>query len=568
MIIRNILLSLVIFLTFSCFNNYQSADIIIFSSVYTVDNRIPWADALAVKRDKIIFVGNKEGALKFKSDSTVIINKPDGMVLPGFIDTHVHLLWGGIEMSECRLSDLTSSQQILSAIATYIEKYPNREWIRGNGWSLPAFLNGNPSKELLDEIVSDRPVYLLSADGHSAWVNSKALALAGVDRYTKNPKNGRIERNPMNGEPSGILREDAMNLVEAFIPPYTKEQIDKGLFLSVKEASKVGITAILDAGTESYKSKNPDISRYDGLDAYRDATGYKTIPLRINATQYVSPESWREDLVKIKKRRFKNEYGAMNTVKIFSDGVIEAGTASLLDSYEGTNNNGILNWVPDTLKKVVTLYDSAGFQIHFHAIGDRAIRTTLDAFEYARNINGSKDIRHMISHVQLIHPQDLVRFKELDIIASFQPLWAYPDQYIKELTLPVLGSVRSKWNYPINSLLLTGARITGGSDWSVTSLNPLYGIEVAVTRQEPGNPDGDILYKEEAVDLETILKAYTLDGAYSLFKDHEIGSIEIGKLADIIILDRNLFDISAHEIHKAKVVMTMFNGEIVYDNKY
>jgi len=565
MIIRNSIFPLVIVFTLSCDDNNRSADIIILSSVYTVNMNHPWAEALVVRGDKIIFVGHKSDALKFKNESTIVINEPNGMVLPGFIDTHVHLLWGGIEMDECNLSGLASPGEVELAIASYAKKYPNREWIRGNGWSLPIFPNGNPSKEFLDKIVSERPVYLLSSDGHSAWVNSKALEISGVDRHTKDPKNGRIERDSVDGQPSGILREDAMHLVESMIPPYTKEQIDKGLSSSVKEATKVGITSILDAGTESYNQKNSNLAGYDGLDAYQNATNYRTIPLRINATQYVSPESWREDLIRIKKRRFKNKLGTMNTVKMFTDGVIEGGTASLLEVYKGTNHYGILNWVPDTLKKVVAAYDREGFQIHFHAIGDRAIRITLDAFEYARNVNGFRDMRHMISHAQLIHPKDMGRFKELDIIACFQPLWAYPDPYMKELTLPVLGPVRSKWNYPLKSLVSTGARITGGSDWSVTSLNPLYGIEVAVTRKEPGNINGEVLFIEEAIDLKTIIKAYTLDAAYSLFKDNEIGSLEKNKLADITLLDKNLFDIPNHEIHNAEVIMTIFNGEIVYD---
>jgi hypothetical protein len=257
----------------------------------------------------------------------------------------------------------------------------------------------------------------------------------------------------------------------------------------------------------------------------------------------------------------------MNTVKIFADGVIEAGTGALLDPYVGTNNFGVLNWDPDTLKVVVSTIEDEGFQIHFHAIGDKAIRTTLDAFEYAREKNGLNNMRHMISHAQLIHPEDIERFKKLDIITSFQPLWAYPDPYMKELTIPVLGPIRSKWNYPLKSLLSSGARITAGSDWSVTSLNPLFGIEVAVTRRELGSPDGEILNQDEIVDLEDILKAYTLEGAFSLFRENEIGSLKKGKLADVILLDKNLFKIPPHEIHQAKVMMTIFNGRVVYSEK-
>ena len=547
-----------------CDSQEKSADIILIAPSFTMNADQPWASAVVIKGDKIIFVGDEQDAVLYQNSATQVIEMSGGMVLPGFIDSHVHLLWGGIEMNDCRLHDLKTSTQIFQALRDYVALHPKNEWLRGSGWELPIFPDGNPRKEWLDEISPDKPVFLLSADGHSAWVNSKALALAGINAQTPDPVNGRIERDPNSKEPSGVLREDAMGLVEPLLPLYTKDQIDTGLQFAVKEANRLGITAILDAGTESYTSNDSIRRSYDGLDSYREATLDKKISMRVAVSQYANPESWKDDLTQMKKRRFANELGVMNTVKIFSDGVIEGGTAALLEPYLGTDDHGILNWHPDTLKKAVAEYDKAGFQVHIHAIGDWGIRSTLDAFEYARQHNGVEDKRHMMSHIQLIHPKDVPRFKELNIIASFQALWAYPDKYITDLTLPVLGPVRSKWNYPINSVFLSGARITGGSDWTVSSLNPLYAIEVSVTRREPGNKDGDALLPEEAVKLETMLRAYTLEGAFSLFKENEIGSLEAGKLADIIILDRNLFQIPPYEIHNASVVQTIFNGKIVY----
>lgn len=560
-------LKLIILCLLCCSKIDTVADIIILSNVYTMEENFSKVEALVVKDNRIIFVGDEKSALKYKSGHTLLIQEPDGMILPGFIDSHVHLIWGGIEMGECQLIGLTSDEEIISKIETYVNEYPDLKWIRGNGWSLPVFKDGNPSKNILDKINAKKPMYFLSADGHSAWVNSKALSIAGLTENTRDPINGRIERDPKSGAPSGVLREDAMALVETWIPNYTKEQIKNGLHISVKEANKFGITSILDAGTESIKPKKSKEVYFDGLDAYREATENKEISLRVNGSQYVSPLTWRKDIKNIKNRRFNNSQGSMNTVKIFADGVIEAGTGALLEPYVGTNNFGDLYWDPDTLKIVVSTIEKEGFQIHFHAIGDKAIRTTLDAFEYARKINRLTNMRHMISHAQLIHPEDIARFKKLDIIASFQPLWAYPDPYMKELTIPVLGPIRSKWNYPLRSLLSSGARIAAGSDWSVTSLNPLYGIEVAITRQKLGSPDGEILNKDETVDLEAILEAYTIEGAHSLFRENEIGSLKKGKLADIILLDKNLFKIPPHEIHKAKVIMTIFNGSVVYSEK-
>ena len=546
------------------FSQQKSADIILIAPAYTMDPDRPWADAVVIKGNGIIFVGDKKDALTYQNSATRLIERSDGMVLPGFIDSHVHLVAGGIEMSDCRLYDLETPAEIFQTLRDFIDAHPDDEWIRGGGWDLPIFPDGNPRKEWLDEISPDKPVFLVSADAHTAWVNSKALALAGINAQTPDPLNGRIERDPNSREPSGVLREDAMGLVEPFLPLYTKDQIVAGLQFAVEEANRFGITAILDAGTEGYASYDSIRGSYDGLDSYREATLDKEISMRVAASQYANPGSWKDDLTRIKKRRFANELGAMNTVKIFADGVIEGGTAALLEPYIGTDDRGILNWHPDTLKKAVAEFDKAGFQIHIHAIGDWGIRSTLDAFEFARRQNGLGDKRHMMSHVQLIHPQDVPRFKELDIIASFQALWAYPDKYITDLTLPVLGPVRSKWNYPINSVYLSGGRIAGGSDWTVSSLNPLDAIEVAVTRRGLGKKDGDALFPEEAVKLETMLRAYTLEGAYSLFKEREIGSLKAGKLADVIILDMNLFRIPAHEIHNAAVVQTIFNGKIVY----
>ena len=542
----------------------KSATIIIVAPSYTMNTKQPWAEALVIRDDKIIFVGDKRDALTYQNSVTQLIERPDGMVLPGFIDSHVHLLSGGIEMNDCRLHDLETPAEIYQTIRDFIKTHPDDEWIRGSGWALPIFPDGNPRKEWLDKISTDKPIFLVSVDAHSAWLNSKALTLAGINAQTPDPPNGRIERYPKSNDPSGVLREDAMGLVEQLLPLYTKDQIDGGLKFAVQKANRMGITALLDAGTEGYVSYDSIQGRYDGLDSYREETFNKKISIRVAASQYANPESWKNDLKQIKERRFSNELGAMNTVKIFADGVIEGGTAALLEPYLGTDDCGILNWDPDTLKKAVAEFDKAGFQIHIHAIGDWGIRSTLDAFEFARQQNGLKDKRHMMSHIQLIHPDDVHRFKELNIIASFQALWAYPDKYITDLTLPVLGPVRSRWNYPINSVALSGARIAGGSDWTVSSLNPLDAIEVAVTRRGPGLKDGDALFPEEAVKLETMLRAYTLEGAYSLFKENQIGSLEVGKLADIIILDRNLFQIPIYEIHNALVVQTIFNGKVVF----
>ena len=553
-------LALCLFFLNSCYKQKMS-DIIIVAPIFTMNENQPWAEAVAIKNNSILYVGNKKHVFKYKDNDTHIIENPNGLVLPGFIDNHVHLIESGIEFNGAQLTGLTSISQINQEINKYINKYPNKEWIRGSGFDLTIFKNGNPKKEFLDKITGNRPAYFLSSDAHTAWVNSKALELAGITKYTKDPPNGTIERDPKTKEPSGTLREDAMKLVSEVLPLYSKKDLDIALHKASNEASKFGITTIFDAGSESIRATE---SSYGPIDAYRNATKNNKISLRVESSFVVYPDTWKQDIIKLKKNRFKNNFGSLNTIKIYADGVIEGGTASLFVPYKDTDNYGLLNWHIDTLKQVIAMFEKEGANIHIHAIGDRAISDVLDAFEYAKNENKFYNNRHVISHVQLVHPKDLIRFNKLGIIASFQALWAYPDNYIKELTLPVLDSARASWMYPLRSISSSGGIIVGGSDWSVTSLDPLKAIEVAITRKEPGSESGETLNSHESVSLNTILKAYTIDAAYALFKEDIIGSIEVGKVADIIMLNKNIFKSPNHEIHKAKVDITIFDGKIVY----
>ena len=553
-------LALCLFFFNSCYKENMS-DIIIIAPIFTMNENQLWAEAVAIKNNSIIYVGNKKNVFAYKDNDTHVIENPNGLVLPGFIDNHVHLIESGIEFSGCQLAGLKNEKEIIQEINIYVNKYPNKEWIRGSGFDLTIFKNGNPKKELLDKIIGNRPAYFLSSDAHTAWVNSKALELAGITKYTKDPLNGTIERDPKTKEPSGALREEAKKLVSKILPLYSKEELDIALYKASKEANKFGITTIFDAGSESIRTNE---SSYGPIDAYRNATKHNDITLRVESSFVVYPDTWKQDIEKLKTNRFENNFGALNTIKIYADGVIEGGTASLFEPYKGTKNHGILNWNIDSLKQVIEIFEKEGANIHVHAIGDRAISDVLDAFEYSQNKNKSYHRRHVISHAQLVHPKDIARFKKLGIVASFQALWAYPDNYIKELTLPVLDSVRASWMYPLGSISSNGGVIVGGSDWSVTSLDPLKAIEVAVTRKEPGRKNGEALNPHESVSLPTILKAYTIDAAYALFKDDIIGSIKVGKMADIVLLNENIFNSPNHEIHKAVVDVTIFDGKIVY----
>lgn len=533
----------------------QPADLVFTNAaVYTVDANRTWAEAVAIKGDRITYVGVTSGAAKWVGTETRVIDAAGKMLLPGFHDSHVHLVGGGVEMGECDINGLTKLDEILKAIETFAAKHPEKVWIRGGGW--PLTLNGgNPRKEILDKIVADRPVVIEAFDGHSTWVNSKALELAGITNETPDPPRGRIERDEKTGDPTGTLRESAIRLVTNKIPPYTAEDYTIGLRRGLKEANRVGITSVQEAAI-----RDGHLAAYAALHQSGELTVKAVGALQIEpekmGTQVPQFVEWRE---KFRTSRFRP-----TAVKIFLDGVIESQTAALIEPYVGGDKRGWLNIEPEILKPLAADLDRLGFQIHIHAIGDRAIQSSLDAFEFARARNGSRDSRHHIAHIQLFDPQDIARFRHLGVVANFQPLWASADEYIVQMTEPVLGPKRSRWLYPIRSVANSGAIIAAGSDWSVSSINPLDAIQVAVTRrgleEEPGPP----WLPEEVVDLPMMLAAYTINGAYVNFQERETGSIEVGKAADLVVLDRNLFDVPKHEIHQTKVLLTILDGKEVY----
>lgn len=512
-------------------------------------------ESLAVRNGRIVYAGTDQVARSYIGDETRVIELAGRVVLPGFHDTHMHPR-GGIGLSEITLDDLESREAILDSVRSYASMHPDKTWIRGRGWQLPVFPDANPRKDWLDEIIPDRPVYLTAADGHSAWVNSRALALAGVTRETKDPPNGRIERDSATGEPSGTLRESAADLVGKHLPKRSAEEIETGIRRAIAMANAVGITSLYDA----------DAGR-DILQAYSALDSADLLTARVVAAIETDPGAGpgQVDTLRAWRGRYAGRrYFSPRAAKIFADGVIEAKTAALLAPYEGGTGRGEPNLSPDAMDTLVATLDAAGFQVHVHAIGDRAVRMTLDAFEFARRHNGPRDARPMIAHLELIDPADIPRFAALGVIPSFQPLWAYADRYITDLTEPVLGPARSRWLYPIGSVTRAGARLAAGSDWSVSSMNPFEAIQVAITRRAPDAPAGAPWIAEELVDLRTMLRAYTQGGAYAAGEESTNGTLEVGKAADLIVLDRNIFQIPATEIHSVRVLLTLLDGREVW----
>ena len=545
----------------------QDAELLMLNGkVYTVNHEQSWAEAIAITDGRIIWVGNSEDANQWQGEGTRTIDLGGKMVLPGFQDIHIHPVHSGVSYQQCALFDTEGVELLQQRIKQCAESEPG-EWIRGGGWLVTNFApSGLPDKKLLDEIVPDRPVALKSSDGHSMWVNSLALELAGINADTQDPAGGRIDRYPNSTEPSGSLQEtSAMNLVHIVEPELTQKELEAGLAYSRDHLHSLGITAVQDA-----LLKLTPGDAYFGLPAYLALEERGELNLHvINAMYWQNDISLEEQLPAFLKARDESTPYIHNTaIKIWQDGVIETETAALLEPYlnRGDQFVGELLNEPAVLNEAVAALDAAGFQIHFHAIGDRAIRSAFDSIQAAREANGKHDNRHHISHIQLFSPEDIPRFAELDVVANFQPLWAIEDGYITDLTIPRIGEERGKFLYPIGSVQRTGARVAFGSDWYVTSANPLDGIEAAVTRLDPDGKTDEPLGENEEINLAQAIENYTLNSAYVNFLDVDTGSIEIGKLADIIVLDRNLFDVPASEINQVRVIATLFRGELVFGN--
>jgi predicted amidohydrolase YtcJ len=530
------------------------ADVVLRNTiVYTVDSANPRAEAIAIKDGRIVFVGPNDSVGAFVGRNTRVLDLPGRMVLPGFHDTHVHPVTGGIELGECNLNPAVTLDDVRRIVRAC---QPAGEWVRGGGFQLPVFTGGNPTRQLLDSLVPDHPAYLTSADGHSAWVNSRALTLAGVTKATRDPANGRIERDA-SGEPSGTLRETAMGLVSSKLPQRREADYLAGLERGIAMAAGFGITTLHEAS-----ATEPIAVAYSQADSLGKLTAHAVVSLLVDTDAPVDSEVKR--LAALRSRTMRGDVRPV-AAKIFMDGVLEAQTGALLQPYvDRPGYRGELNVPPAKFNALVKALDSAGFKVHVHAIGDRAIRFALDGFEQQRARDGGAGPRHIVSHIQLFDPADIPRFAALGVVPSFQPLWAYADTYIKDLTEPRLGPERSRHLYPIARVVKTGALVAAGSDWSVSSMNPLEAIQVAVTRRGLDDSTGQAWLPDERVDVATMLRAYTLGGAIAGDRDSTTGSLTVGKNADVIVLSDNLLTVPVHRIGKTRVLLTLQRGREVY----
>lgn len=521
----------------------------------------PTVTPVAVTGDRITAVGAP--ARELTGPRTEVVDLAGRLLLPGFQDAHLHPVPAGLELTQCDLTGARTAEETVRAVRAYADAHPGREWITGGGWSMEAFEGGTPTKEVLDAVVPDRPVYLPNRDHHGAWANSRALELAGVTRATPDPADGRFERDA-SGEPTGMLQEGAMRYVGRLAPPATPADRLAALLYAQRHLHALGITAWQDALVGAF------LGMEDPSDAYVTAAREGSLTARVVGALWWDRERGAEQIPELVARRAALSHGRFRagSVKLMLDGVAENGSAALLDPYLdtcgcATANRGTSFIDPALLPSYVTELDALGFQCHFHALGDRAVRDALDAVEAARKANGPSDTRPHLAHLQVVHPDDVPRFARLGATANIQPLWAAHEPQMDELTIPFLGSERAGRQYPFGSLLRSGARLAAGSDWPVSSPDPLQGIHVAVNRVTPGGT-GPVFLPAERLGLTAAFTAYTAGSAYANHLD-DTGTVRAGSLADLVVLDRDPYAGPPGEIGATGVALTYVGGERVHE---
>lgn len=528
--------------------------IIVNGKVFTGD--APSAEAVAVQGNKVLRVGSNREIQRLARAQTTVIDARGGSVLPGFNDAHMHLLGGGLALDQVSLDEATTVAAIRQTIRAWAEVNPARPWIRGRGWLYAAFDDGLPTRQLLDQLVPDRPAYLVAYDGHTGWANSVALEMAGITRTSEDPVNGVIVRDA-RGEPTGVLKEAAMGLMSRVLPAPSRDERLSAVRAAMVEANRVGITSVQNAG-----GSLEDLELYDELRRRGELT------VRVYQALSVDPAASPEELDALNRTRERFSDDALlktGAVKLTADGVVETRTAAMLEPYSGTEDRGRLHVESADLARLVTELDRRGWQVMTHAIGDAAVQATLDAYEAAASANPApaRGRRHRIEHVETPDPEDVARFGKLGVVASLQPAHGVPPA-ADDPWLTNLGGERAARGWMSGSLLKAGATLAFGSDWPVVDLNPLVGIFVAVNRtSKDGEPEGG-WEPGERLSLADAIRAFTSGAAWASFDDQRKGAVERDMLADIVILSEDLFGLPPERLLEAEVVVTIMDGQVVY----
>lgn len=561
--------SVVAVLFASCLSAHGSAApadlILVHGRIYTLDSEHPAAEAIAVSGGKILAVGSEPEVARYRGPSTQVIDAKGRLVLPGFTDCHVHFLDASLALGQLSLEDATTVAEVQRRVKAYAAAHPSPAWVLGRGWSYPLFPpTGLPDKKHLDQVVPDRPVYLESFDGHSWWANSKALEAAHITKDTPSPAGGTIVRDPATGEPTGAIKEDAADaLVRRAIPEPSRQAKLEALRAGIRLANQFGLTRVhVLGGVNAGRDDLHNVDLYEELRRNGELTlrfhlAYRLDPPDVSARQM-------EEIVQARDR-YRDEWIAAGSVKFFMDGVIETHTAAMLEPYsDDPATSGQLLWDADHYKDIVGKLDAQGIQIFTHAIGDRSIRLVLDAYESAARRNRRKDARHRIEHVEAVSTPDIPRFGTLGVIASMQPLHAYPDDDILQVWARNMGPERAQRGWAWQSIARKGGVIAFGSDWPIVTLSPWPGLQSAVTRQTSDGQPKQGWIPSERMALPDAIRAYTLGAAFAGHREQSEGSIRAGKLADLIVVSQDLFHIDPLRIGETKVLLTMVGGRVVY----
>jgi predicted amidohydrolase YtcJ len=539
--------------------------VIVHAEIYTLNPKQPWAESIAITGGQVVAVGTDQEIAAYRGTSTKVIDAKHHLLLPGFTDCHIHFLDGSLSLLQVNLDEAKTIPDIQQLVREFAAKHPESPWVLGRGWSYDVFgTSGMPDKKYLDEIIPDRPVYLEGFDAHTWWANSKALKTAGISRETKDPPGGKFVRDPRTGEPTGVIKEDAADdVVRRVIPLPSRPLMLQALRDGMRQANRAGLVrAISPGGTHVAGGDFEILDLYRELKREGQLTVRFSIALRIEPPE-ISPQTIKR--IESARRRYNDAWILAGSAKFFLDGVIESHTAAMLTPYaDDQTQSGNLLWNPELYKKAVRELDAAGVQIYTHAIGDRAVRLALDGYAEAAKANHTKDARHRVEHIETIAAEDVRRFGELGVIASFQPLHAYPNEDTLNIWARNAGSERAQRGFAWYSVQSAGGVLAFGSDWPVVTLNPWVGIQNAVTRQTTdGNPPGGWLPKER-ISLTDAIKGYTLGAAIAGHRETTEGSLEPAKVADMILLSQDLFQIEPTDIGKTEVLLTMVGGKVVY----
>jgi predicted amidohydrolase YtcJ len=535
-----------------------SADtIVVHAKIYTLNSKRPWAEALAIRGDRIVAVGSSADISKLQSKNTKVIDARGHLVLPGFTDCHIHFLDGSFSLGRVNLEGARGVAEIQQRLREYGAKHPGSGWILGRGWNYAMFPSSLPDKKILDEVFPDRPAFLEGYDGHTYWANSKALALAQITKDTPNPPNGIIVRDPQTGEATGALKENAQSLVAAVLPKPTRGEKLAALRTGIHWANENGLTRVHSAGGD-----------FEEFDLYDELLRHGDLSLRFYISYFQDPPELRpQDISAIEeaRKKYTGDWLSAGAVKFMVDGVIESHTAAMLEPYtDEPSLKGKLFWDPEKYKSAIAELDKRGLQLFTHAIGDYGIRTALDAYENTEEINHRSNRRPRIEHIESVSAVDIPRFGKLGVIASMQPLHSYPDDDTLNVWARNIGPDRAGRAWVWKSIANDGGQLAFGSDWPVVTLNPFEGIQTAVTRQTSEGLPKDGFVPSQRLSVAEAIRGYTLGAAFAGFREKTEGSLEPGKLADLIILSQNLFEVDPHTINETKILTTVAGGRVVF----